>query len=93
MRFEPDRGEMTPEQQNWGSQKMLRAARKVKEREPNGGTEVSEIRRPDHAYLHQSFWREVFPLDFEMEEKKSKAWKGENMISLPVQMLIYHCHM
>lgn len=62
------------------------AARKLKEIEGNGVIEVSEIRRrPDCAYLPeslqlislntrsglQSFWREVFPLDFETEEKKN----------------------
>lgn len=68
-----------------GSQNLLRAARKFKEIETNAGIEVSGIRRPGHAYLPeslqlislstrsgpQSLWREVFPLDFEMEEKKS----------------------
>lgn len=24
--------------------------------------------------------------------RKRKAWTGENMTSLPIQMLIYHCH-
>lgn len=69
-----------------GSQNPLRAARKLKEIEENGGIEVSEIRRrPDHVHLAealqlislstwsglQSLWREVLRLDFEMEEKKS----------------------
>lgn len=69
-----------------GSLKPLRAARKLKEIEENSGIEVSEIRRrPDHAHLAealqlislstrsglQNFWREVFPLDFEMKEMKS----------------------
>lgn len=87
-----------------GSQNLLRTARKLKEIEANAGIEVSEIRRPDCAYLPkslqltslstrsgpQSLWREAFPLDFEMEEKKSMDREKYDFFTCT--NALNHCH-